>query len=156
MYNWAVNKIKLNVAIDALRRAAVSNPDIIINEETIKAEYVKRGGLLREEAEEKVRENDNGGARDLEDLTVPELRELADKQGLDHKPYKLKGDLIEALKAHIEKGAQTVEVSSYNVLKDWGDHKEGDVVSVEDLASLSAEEVADLINDGTLEPVTAE
>lgn len=45
-YTWAANKIKVAQAINALKEANELGHKIEINEESIKAEYIKRGGLL--------------------------------------------------------------------------------------------------------------
>lgn len=46
---------------------------------------------------------------------------------------------------------------NYKLTKDWGDHKEGDVLNTEaDLTTLTADEIAALITDGTFEPVVDE
>jgi len=50
-FNWAHNKIKLQRAIVALQIAKATNPSIEINEETIKAQYIKLAGLVLTEEE---------------------------------------------------------------------------------------------------------
>lgn len=47
-YDFAVNKLKLTQSITALTNAKKLNPAIEINEETVREEYEKRGGLIRE------------------------------------------------------------------------------------------------------------
>ncbi len=49
-HDWAVNKQKLAVAIKFLHDQKKANPALVIDDEAIKAEYVKRGGLLSENA----------------------------------------------------------------------------------------------------------
>lgn len=57
-YQFAVNKIKLQQAITAIKNRNILNPltPIEINEETVKEEYVKRAGLLLENASKEVQE----------------------------------------------------------------------------------------------------
>lgn len=50
-YEWAANKIKLAQAVSALKEAQAFDSNIKLDEETIKAEYVKRAGLLVGEGE---------------------------------------------------------------------------------------------------------
>jgi hypothetical protein len=50
-FAWALNKVKLELSIKDLNTAKVLNPALEINEETIKAQYVKRAGLVLTEEE---------------------------------------------------------------------------------------------------------
>lgn len=54
-FSWAVNDTKLTLAIRDVTEAKKLDPKVEISEETIKAAYVKRGGLLLEDAPEKVK-----------------------------------------------------------------------------------------------------
>lgn len=46
--DYAVNRAKLEVAYNALVDAKKLDPKVEINDETLRAEYVKRAGLVRE------------------------------------------------------------------------------------------------------------
>lgn len=48
-FNWAMNDLKVDLAKKDLEFAQKINPAVVINEESIKAQYVKRGGLLVDE-----------------------------------------------------------------------------------------------------------
>lgn len=48
-YAWAYNKIKLNQAYSAVVDAKKLDPKVVVDEETIKAAYIARAGLLAEE-----------------------------------------------------------------------------------------------------------
>lgn len=50
-YLWAVNQLKLNQAEEGLKNAKKLNASIVIDEQSIKDAYVKRGGLLVETVE---------------------------------------------------------------------------------------------------------
>lgn len=58
-YSFAVNQTKLNRAISTLKKYNELNPlaPKPINEETVKAEYVKLAGLLLEDAPKEVQEH---------------------------------------------------------------------------------------------------
>jgi hypothetical protein len=45
-YPWAANQLKLNQAEEYLKNAKKLNSTIVIDEQSIKDAYVKRGGLL--------------------------------------------------------------------------------------------------------------
>lgn len=47
-YDFAVNKTKLTQSVKALNDAKKLNPAIEVTEETVREEYIKRGGLIRE------------------------------------------------------------------------------------------------------------
>lgn len=47
---WAFNKLKLKQAYSSLVDAKKFDPKLVIDEESMKDEYLKRGGLLTEEA----------------------------------------------------------------------------------------------------------
>lgn len=47
-YSWAVNPAKLKTAIEHVTTQSKIDPSIKIDEETVKAEYVKLKGLVRE------------------------------------------------------------------------------------------------------------
>lgn len=65
-YNWAANPIKLLQAEADVISANKADPTVVVNEETIKAAYVKRLGLVyntvsesvEEKGEDKVEETD--------------------------------------------------------------------------------------------------
>lgn len=50
-YPWAQNHIKEQLATTDLKNKQKLDPTIVIDEETIKAQYIKRGGLVLEVAE---------------------------------------------------------------------------------------------------------
>jgi len=66
MYAWAFNKVKLSQAIQALNKRKELDPRVEINEETIKAEYIRRAGLVVE-------------------ATIPES-EVSDDEFVEEKP----------------------------------------------------------------------
>ena len=49
-FAWAFNKLKLKQAYSALVDAKRLDPKIVIDEDSIKEEYLNRAGLLTEEA----------------------------------------------------------------------------------------------------------
>lgn len=51
-YEWVVNKAKFSQAKLALEQQKLLNPSLVITEEMIKNEYVKRAGLLIEDKPE--------------------------------------------------------------------------------------------------------
>lgn len=45
-YEWAANQMKLAAAVRHLQERSKIDPKIEINEESIKAEYIRRAGLV--------------------------------------------------------------------------------------------------------------
>lgn len=45
-FSWAQNKTKLEQSVSALQNAKKVDAKVEINEETVKAEYIKRAGLV--------------------------------------------------------------------------------------------------------------
>lgn len=49
-YMWALNKVKLQQAYEALAKSKLLNNKVDLDDEdTVRAEYAKRGGLVRDE-----------------------------------------------------------------------------------------------------------
>lgn len=89
-YEWAVNKVKLQQSHEALVKAGNKAP----SEDEVKAEYVKRAGLVRESAADAADEPET-----LQDLSVPQLKKLAGEKEVDVTGLSKKADLIAALEA---------------------------------------------------------
>lgn len=53
-YDWALNPVKLEQAIEALTKKKAVDSKVEINEESIKEEYIARAGLMRPEKEAKA------------------------------------------------------------------------------------------------------
>ena len=92
-YGWAVNPIKLQRAIENVRK---TNPKEV-TDEAVKAEYVKMLGLVREVAPAKDRTVKDDEPKTLEDLTVLELRKLADEKEVDLGDATRKDDIVAVL-----------------------------------------------------------
>lgn len=49
-YDWAVNNVKLQQSIRAVSERARLDSTVKVDEDTVKAEYVKRAGLLKDDS----------------------------------------------------------------------------------------------------------
>ena len=47
-YDWAFNKLKLNQSVSALMERKKADPSVVIDEKSIKAEYIRRAGKVLE------------------------------------------------------------------------------------------------------------
>jgi hypothetical protein len=52
MYKWAANTVKLQLAIRDLENFKKLGQPVEVNEETIKARYILRGGLVLDESKQ--------------------------------------------------------------------------------------------------------
>lgn len=93
-YNWAVNKMKLAASVKHLTDAKKLNPTIVIDEETVKAEYIRRAGLIDEPLKPRVQAPK---VVPLRLRTVEELEKLAEEKGIDISKLEKKSDLVKAL-----------------------------------------------------------
>ena len=85
-------------AIDTLNRdnaarKAAGQPEVALTEEAVKELYVKYAGLVLEVEKPKEKEE----VKTLEDLTVKELKALAEEKQVDLDDAVLKADIIDKL-----------------------------------------------------------
>lgn len=95
MYTWAVNKTKVAQAKKALEDAKKINPAIVVDEESIKAEYIKRAGLIDEPL--KPRRQEAPKVVPLRLRSVDELKKIAEEKGIDISTLETKSQLVKAI-----------------------------------------------------------
>lgn len=74
-YSWAVNAIKLQQATKDVENAKKLDPRVEITEEAVKEAYLKRAGLLREDAPVVVHEDKARGKFRVERKTKKASKE---------------------------------------------------------------------------------
>ena len=93
-YTWALNKTKLSQSISFLKEAKKLNPTIVIDEEAIRAEYIKRAGLIDEPLKPKPAPVK---VIPLRMQSVDELEAIATAKGIDISEIKTKSALVKAI-----------------------------------------------------------
>lgn len=93
---WAVNKVKLQQSYAALEKKKKLDSRVEITEETVKAEYISRAGLIREE-KDFINAPEAPKNVPIKNKTVEELKELAGELGADISECEDKKQLVKVV-----------------------------------------------------------
>lgn len=93
-YSWALNKTKLAQSKHYLAEQKKINPSLVIDEASIKAEYIRRAGLVDEPLKPKPAAVK---VVPLRMQSVEELEAIATAKGIDISEIKTKSALVKAI-----------------------------------------------------------